>query len=68
MTRLEKLEQIEKRKTLPAIKMDLLPSKLWQGQILIRVQDYSYSIAKKNALAGSQFFNKMRHETRDHRT
>lgn len=55
LTRLEKLEQIEKRKTLPAIKMDLLPSKLWQGQILIRVQDYSYSIAKKTLWQAASF-------------
>ena len=36
LTRLDKLKQIEKRQSLPIIKMNLLSSKLWQGQILVR--------------------------------
>ena len=41
LTRLDKLKQIEKRQSLPIIKMNLLSSKLWQGQILVRAHNLS---------------------------
>lgn len=47
LTRLDKLKQIEKRQSLPIIKMNLLSSKLWQGQILVRAHNWSYIIDKK---------------------
>lgn len=47
--------------------MNLLSSKLWQGQILVRAHNWSY-IIDKNRSGKQQVFSKIRRQTCHHRT
>lgn len=55
LTRLEQLEEVKKRPILTDIKLDLQDTKLWDGQILVRSQDYSYTYEHKELWSKSNF-------------